>query len=167
MSAEPLPSPESSPFVAETEAEASLRRIAEAARGRKAKALEMVMAKSAYKAAKEAHAKALDEELAVIDAETTELPLFPRLKPGEPGANPAPPAPTGGDGDPRGATWLNTLGISPVILVKLGEAGIQTVSDLAAFTASGRQLTEIKGIGETSAELILDCLAKFWGDDPA
>src|SRR5690348_6187115 len=98
MSADPQ---SESPFV-ETESEGSLRRIAEAARARKdAKGL-MAIAKAKYKAAREDYAKACEEELQVIDAETTELPLFPRLKPDEggpdkpadqPGPGPGPKSP--------------------------------------------------------------------------
>jgi hypothetical protein len=45
------------------------------------------------------------------------------------------------------------------------QASIETVGDLADFTAS-RRLTDIKGIGEKAAEEITAILDKFWADNP-
>lgn len=54
------------------------------------------------------------------------------------------------------------LELSASILAKLTEAGLDTVGKLADWTASGKELTDIKGIGAQSSETIADALEKFW-----
>lgn len=63
------------------------------------------------------------------------------------------------------ATTTAELGL-PVPIVTLLDAhnpAIRTLGDIADFTASGGQLTDIKGIGEAKATKIEDACNAFWG----
>jgi hypothetical protein len=163
MSTDPVvPSP---PFE-ESEAEGSLRRIAECARERNQRADAMAKAHAAYKAAKEAYEEACEEERQTIAAETEELPLFPRPRPTPPAeGNGASPSAAPGDGtrpDPDASTWLSGLERFPsAALAPLGVAGLQTVADLRAFLADGGDLAALEGMDAKLAAKVVASLERF------
>jgi hypothetical protein len=163
MSVDPVvPEP---PFV-ESEAEGSLRRIAERARERNQRADAMAKAHAAYKAAKEAYEAACEEERQTIAAETEELPLFPRPRPTPPaeGNGPPPwrPAAPGPEVNPDATTWLSSLERFPsAALAPLGVAGIQTVADLRAFLADGGDLAALEGMDAKLAAKVAAALERF------
>jgi hypothetical protein len=146
-----MPLPDASPFV-ETDEQASLRRIAECARDRQAKRAAMDRAKLAYQEARESWKKACEEQDQVIDAETTELPLFPRSKDA-----PAAKAPAPAPGQPD-ATFLSLVEGFPVsVSAHLGSEGIVTVADLERFLAEGGTLDKF-GIADKLAQQATRCL---------
>lgn len=59
-------------------------------------------------------------------------------------------------------TPIAELELSDTIKLKLEEAGLTTVGDIAKHTRSGQPLTKIKGIGPAKAEEILNALSTFW-----
>lgn len=61
---------------------------------------------------------------------------------------------------------LAEAGIAGAMETKLAEADITTIGQLADFTASGCELTEIDGIGPAKAEEIADLLTEFWKKHP-
>lgn len=48
------------------------------------------------------------------------------------------------------------------VIVSMNEAGIFTMGDLADWTAAGKRLTDIPGVGEAKAQQIHDAEADFW-----
>jgi hypothetical protein len=158
----------------ETEAEASLRRIAEWARHRVECRARLAKAKAAYKEAKEAYDEACIDEQQAVDTETAELPLFPRPReqPGsglpEPEAGPLAPSVPASDPDPDRTTFLSSLdGMPHAATVVLGSFGYMTVSDLLGFLNSGGMLNEIEGIDPAAERKILAALSRHrpgWED---
>lgn len=74
-----------------------------------------------------------------------------------------------GAGDDQAAedgSWreipLEVLGFPVGIHAKLHEAGLLTLGAIADWTASGKQLTDIPGIGPGKAGRIEDALGRFW-----
>jgi hypothetical protein len=168
-----------SPFV-ETDEQASLRRIAEVVRARKKAKADMARIKEQWTEAKAAYRKAMEEEQPVADAETTELPLFPRVKekpakksfaaPGPAPAAPADGAPAdagpaaGGDDEAYRKTFLSELkGIPMAALVALGEKGIQTCGEVDDYLATGKALADIPGLDASAVKKILKEVARFKG----
>lgn len=167
------PEPGEGPAV-ETEAEGSLRRIAEGHRHREEKRAAMLAAKASYKAAKADYEEAVEELDQITSDQCAELPLFPRFG----GTAPPPTAPPAADIPPKGPppgrpgaktddeawknAWLSSLALPTGVVIRLGEAGLQTVGDLAAYTENGGNLTEIAGIGAAKAQEIEDALMRFW-----
>ena len=86
------------------------------------------------------------------------LPLF---------ENPQSEIPNPQSAEPWRTIGLNELddpAISPSILAKLANAGIETIGDLADKTASDAfSLTDITGIGPAAAKTVDDALEAFWG----
>jgi hypothetical protein len=153
----------------ETESETSLRRIAEAARNREHCHEFLLKTKAAYSSAKEAYKAACEEERQTIDAETTELPLFPRPRAAppqpagpEPKGNGSPPPPgPAHSADPDAGTFLSSLKGFPMgALIALGQVSVQTVADLKGYLAEGGKLAEIEGLGEGVAAKILAALKR-------
>lgn len=76
---------------------------------------------------------------------------------------------SGDDGDAEGKnserdwrdTGLEELGLTTKVLSSLGEVGIIDLGGLADWTTT-KQLTDIKGIKEATAEKIMDAAEKFW-----
>jgi hypothetical protein len=161
----PEPTPQPPPFE-ETESEAALRRIAEAARNRREKFAAAVTAKEAYNAAKADYKKALADETQVIDDQTTELPLFPRPRAPEPKAEasgePLDLAALGEEIDPvRGMFLSGFPAIPQAHLVKLGNEDIQTVGELEDALADGAGNRIVGLIGAPGLTAILDAISAF------
>jgi hypothetical protein len=122
-----------------------------------AKALKLLDAKEAAKAAKEAHDTAVEELMETIrDVQRggPALPLFDK-----------PRAEAGAEDTSWREAPLSDLGLSPGILKALAECEghpITTVGQLADWTAAEHRLTDIKGIGEGKAEEIDKALELFW-----
>lgn len=53
-------------------------------------------------------------------------------------------------------------GVSEALLACLRRREIETIGDLAAWTASGKQLADLDGIGKAKAERIEDAMEAFW-----
>jgi hypothetical protein len=53
-------------------------------------------------------------------------------------------------------------GVSEAVLACLRKREIETIGDLAAWTASGKQLADLDGIGKAKAERIEDAMEAFW-----
>lgn len=53
-------------------------------------------------------------------------------------------------------------GVSEALLACLRKREIETIGDLAAWTAGGKQLADIDGIGKAKAERIEDAMEAFW-----
>jgi ERCC4-type nuclease len=92
---------------------------------------------------------ALEREAA---AEHESLPLFP-----EDAAAPEPPA-----DDSWRVVPFTLLNLPQAIVEKLYEAELATVGQLADWTAAGRELTDIPGIGPAKAEKIEEAMEAFW-----
>jgi hypothetical protein len=62
------------------------------------------------------------------------------------------------------ATTLSELGISEKTAEKMIDhhPSLKTLGDIADFTASGALLTDVKGVGEASAQKIEDACNRFW-----
>jgi hypothetical protein len=52
------------------------------------------------------------------------------------------------------------------LVAKLAEAEIETVGQMVDFQSTGKDLTDIKGIGSGKAEKISDAMETFWRDHP-
>lgn len=72
--------------------------------------------------------------------------------------------PSEGDQSWRSASILELggYGLTPAVIVKLGEDGIGTMGTLADHTNSGKLLTDIPGVGRAKAEAIEAALEGFW-----
>jgi hypothetical protein len=53
------------------------------------------------------------------------------------------------------------------LLKSLNKADLETVGDLADFTASDKRLTDLEGIGEGKAAQIEERMLQFWRDNPS
>ncbi len=163
------PKPEApKPAFVETEAEASLRHIAEAARDRRAKEEAAIQAKAMYQVAKEDLKAAKEAERKTIDDETTELPLFPRPRPAEPKPQgeafpPADEIESAVESDPIRAAFLANLPIDHADLVKLGNEDIQTVGELEDALANGAGNRIVGLIGQPGLSAILDAITQYRG----
>lgn len=73
------------------------------------------------------------------------------------------------DGDDvwRAVPIVELENLAEPIKQKLLDANLNTVGELADFTASGKLLTDIKGIGDAKAEKIEYALECFWEDQEA
>ena len=101
--------------------------------------------------AKKLYEAAVRELRRLIRAQGEHLPLF--------------------DGPVENESWrpvlLDDLDITPASLKLLTEGGLSTVGELADWTAGGKSLEDVKGIGNARAESILDALDQFWAANPA
>ena len=66
--------------------------------------------------------------------------------------------------DPRLEMTVSKLDLPQIIFKLFGDAKIETISDIAAWT-KGNKLTDIKGIGEAKAEEIEAALERFWKEN--
>jgi hypothetical protein len=57
---------------------------------------------------------------------------------------------------------LEGFGLSVGVTAKLKDAGLYSIGSIADWTASGKRLTDLAGIGETKADAIEWALAGFW-----
>lgn len=57
---------------------------------------------------------------------------------------------------------LEDLSLTESLLTKLYSANLDTVGELADFTASGKQLVDIDGVGPAAAEKIEGAMDRFW-----
>lgn len=159
--------------VDESVEQASLRRIREQTRAvdecesilSKAESV-LVDAKAGRDAAKEAWMQSLRDLRDLSREETIGLPLFPALRDEPPAFPPetferpqVPPQPEPTSRDET--TFLLSIGINPVVSVKLGAADVQTVLDLRHYLASGRELTDIDGIEAKEYKHIMGKLKKW------
>lgn len=53
-------------------------------------------------------------------------------------------------------------GLSDKLITKLFDAGMSTMGSLANWSSSGKQLTDLPGIGDSKAAEIDEALASFW-----
>ena len=58
---------------------------------------------------------------------------------------------------------ISELGLTGKLPESLEDAGIKTMGDLADYTAAGKLLTDITGIGQGKAEKIEKACEEFWG----
>ena len=70
------------------------------------------------------------------------------------------------DPDSWRATPLDKLDLTDNRIERLGEAGIFNLGDLADWTNSGNELTDVKGVGAKAAEKIEKALDDFWAAHP-
>lgn len=150
-----------------------IREIVEAEREVATRRTAMLEAKEEAKAAKESFDSSVEDLLAVIrrvrNGEQS-LP-FGQDRPAEAAPTPPDTAPPAEDDSWRDVP-LDILvtphgsPLAPGILKALAEAepdvSITTVGQLADFTATGKDLTAIRGIGEAKAEEIRKALDLFW-----
>lgn len=61
---------------------------------------------------------------------------------------------------------ISSLNLSTGTQAAMVDAGIKTIGDLSDWTASGKQLTDIPGIGEGKAEKINLALDAYWASNP-
>lgn len=126
--------------------------------------LEVDSAKERMKNAKGAYDATVDELLRVIDrGPDPQQTLFDNNDPKSPDA--AHPDETSGV-HPGGEEWRNfpvvELDLPEKVRTSLIYAELETVGAIADFTSSGKDLTELKGIGEATAEKVRDALDKVW-----
>jgi hypothetical protein len=57
---------------------------------------------------------------------------------------------------------VEELGLPAPVAKKLQDAELRTLGELAAYSNSGKPLTDINGIGEAKAELVEQALGRFW-----
>lgn len=129
-------------------------------------ALDLAHAEATRKAAKKAHDAAVKllDELANRGPEA--LPLFDGNESGN-GKPADSPAATTADAAGEDDDWreieVGVLSDLPESLVnKLMESDLGTIGALADYTASGKLLIDIKGIGQAKVEKIEAALEKFW-----
>jgi hypothetical protein len=79
---------------------------------------------------------------------------------------PDPTPPDDGDDSWR-ALSIDELDIPKSLREKLREAEITSVGGIADWTSSGKNLTDIRGVGEAKAEKIQDALEKVWANRKA
>lgn len=85
----------------------------------------------------------------------------------KPAANKPASEPADDADDPRLDTKLADTTIPKAIVAKLAEeAKIHTIRDLANWSNSGKQLIDIKGIGQGKVEKIDAAMAEFWKANP-
>lgn len=147
----------------EGEAEELLRRIAEKNRDvQRARDVYADKAEAAKTAKK--RLEAMQEELEdLIRESTTELPLFAG-KAAEKAQEQA-AAETPAEDESWRLTPIDAMvehGLSPSLLRKLADAGVTNLGAMADYTASGKQLVDLDGIGPASAEKIELALEGFW-----
>lgn len=114
-------------------------------------------AASAVKKRLEAAQDRLNAHIRRVDQAHEDMPLFDR---GDPGADADAPA------EPEawrsfGIATLADFGLADTIVSKLTDAGIETIGDLADWTAM-KSLTDIPGVGGATAEKIESALEGFW-----
>ena len=56
--------------------------------------------------------------------------------------------------------------LSETICLRLREHALKSIGDIADYTAEGKLLTDLAGIGQAKAEVIEDALTKYWEDHP-
>lgn len=64
------------------------------------------------------------------------------------------------------AVTLEDLGITGTIAEKLTEAGITNLGAIASWSDSGKQFTDIAGIGPSKAEKIFEATEEYWRNNP-
>lgn len=124
----------------------------------------------AAKAAKkrwEAHQESTQRFIAGLDE------TFPLFDGAERKAPPAPAEPVVSDPAPSPEPWravptadLGRFDLSPKIVEKLTEAGLSTIGQLADWSASEKRLTDIPGVGASTATKIEEALDRFWASQP-
>lgn len=103
---------------------------------------------------------------AVVTGKPTQmdLPLEPTKAPGKAAKADKPAAESSADAW-RGVS-VHTLGLPEKLALKLIDADLPTVGAIAAWSAAGKRLTDIAGVGEANAQKIEDALIKFWAAHP-
>lgn len=61
---------------------------------------------------------------------------------------------------------ISSLDIADSLATKLYESSIETIGDLTDWQSSGKQLTDIKGVGQAKADKIADAMEAFWKANP-
>ena len=61
---------------------------------------------------------------------------------------------------------LGEHGLTIPVVAALKEADLNTLGDIADYTASGKLLTDIKGIGNAKAEAIENCMTRWFAANP-
>lgn len=149
-----------------SDAEAALRRIAEAQHAVDAAKAKMDAAKERAKMAREAWEFRVEELGRIIQRETEPPPpLF-----GGP-LEPASTAAVAPEADGPSAA-VEVLGLTETVLGILRAAGLPTIAHLGDWTASGKPLTDIEAevdghtrrITEARAEQIIAALDRFWAE---
>ena len=59
---------------------------------------------------------------------------------------------------------LTRFGLAPKTVEKFAEAGLKTVGDVGNWSASGHQLADVPGIGESKATETEEAFDAFWAD---
>jgi len=130
-----------------------IRRIQAARAALRRAETEYEAAKEEARSAKKAWEEAVRHLTEVIDTGPQRLPLFD-------GPEQEPPAQQADD------DWKNvpitTLNLPDGITKALHEAGLNTIGQIAEFTADGNPLTAIPKIGPAKAQKIEAALEKFW-----
>jgi len=104
-------------------------------------------------AAKREYEGATEKLRSLIRAQTEELPLFD----GQPGPL---------EDESWREVTLESLGMTETTIEQLAEVEILTIGDLAGWSASGKRLVDIAGIGPAKAETIERFLDDFWAAHP-
>lgn len=75
-------------------------------------------------------------------------------------------APVDADDEAWRETTLSELGITGKIVEHLTEAELTTLGDISDYTSTGKQLTDITGIGPGNANKISDACDIYWAQHP-
>ena len=107
-----------------------------------------------------------DEKLPLFDLQTKKTESAPEpAVVTEPSATESAPASAPADDSWR-EVEISSLDIADSLASKLYEASIETIGDLADWQSSGKQLTDIKGVGAAKADKIADAMEAFWKANP-
>lgn len=160
-----------SSVAAETEEAASLRRIMELNRSRKAKWAELQRAEAQHEAAKgrlkearEEYEEARLELEECTEIETEGLPLFPPMHGVRPKPRELPPVEVGSPFTPvpRLVFLAELPGMPHTAVVTLGCHGIQTTADLEVFLGEKGDMTTLQpGLSPAIAEKVIRSFALF------
>lgn len=61
---------------------------------------------------------------------------------------------------------INVLAITPAVIDKLYQAGVMTLGDVSDYWKSGKQLVDLKGIGEASDTAVRDAFSNYGVEHP-
>lgn len=152
----------------ESESELALREIAEHNTRIRQARVDYEVKNEKAKAAKK-RLEALQEELErLITDSTTDLPLFASKAPVGPPVLPADAVTQTEDDQAEDTSWrvvaVAELGLAEGVVERLLEAAFPNLGAIADWTASGKLLTDIDGIGPAKAEQIEQALERFWAE---
>jgi hypothetical protein len=122
------------------------------------------IAKDDWESAADAHSRMERRMEAELYPDRQPFPLLDS-KPAEANGTPAPAAAANLNDDWRRVSVheLTEYGnVTTGVTQTLCDAGIETLGDLADYTAGDKPLTDVKGIGDAKAEAICEALDGFW-----